>query len=67
MRPQEGLVGVDASSAPSPQPPATWKTIRESFAIWSSATSLHFARSSQSWEYPLSTSMPGTAASAPAW
>ena len=32
-----------ASSAPRPQPPATWKTTTEPAAIWFSAISLHFA------------------------
>jgi hypothetical protein len=32
-----------------------------------SATSLHFAWFSKSWEYPLSVSTPGSAAFAPAW
>ena len=59
--PEERLVGVDAdppdasspraaSSAPRPQPPATWKTTFEPAAIWFSASSLHFAWSSQSCE-----------------
>ena len=56
-----------ASSAPSPQPPATWNTTFEPFAIWSSAISLHFAWSTKSWEYPLSVWIPGLAFLAPAW
>jgi len=39
-----------ASRAPSPQPPATWKTTLEPAAIWVSASSLHFAWSTQSCE-----------------
>ena len=39
-----------AFSAPSPQPPATWKTTPEPRAIWFSASSLHLAWSSQSCE-----------------
>ena len=37
-----------ASSAPSPQPPATWKTTFAPAWISLSASSLHFAWSSQS-------------------
>ena len=40
-----------ADSAPSPHPPATWNTTFEPAAIWFSASSLHFAWSSQSCEY----------------
>ena len=39
-----------ASSVPSPHPPATWNSIVEPAAIWFSAASLHFARSTQSCE-----------------
>src|SRR5947209_54303 len=56
-----------ASRVPSPQPPATWNSIDEPEAIWPSAASLHFARSTQSCEYPFSSLMPGSAFFAPAW
>ena len=39
-----------ASSAPSPQPPATWKIAPAPCAIWFSAISLHFAWSAKSSE-----------------
>ena len=39
-----------AFSAPSPHPPATWKITFDPRAIWFSASSLHFAWSSQSCE-----------------
>ena len=37
------LLSLAAWSAPSPQPPATWKTTREPCWIWFSAVSWHFA------------------------
>ena len=39
------LFSLAASSAPRPQPPATWKTTFAPWAIWSSASSLHGAGS----------------------
>src|SRR5215208_4548181 len=56
-----------ASRAPSPQPPATWNTTPAPRPIWFRASSLHFAWSSQSDEYPLITLIPGSAFLAPAW
>ncbi len=61
------LFSLAASSAPRPQPPATWKTTFAPLEIWSSAISLHGAGSSNFCEYALTTFASGLAAFTPAW
>ena len=55
-----------ALSVPGPQPPATSNTVPAPRAISLRATAAHFAGSTKSRLYPVSTFTPGDARSAPA-